>query len=360
MSMDPIAQALADLKQGSTAMNKQASMRVTADRYHGIQTPAPDAMSGPAPLSAASSDRLAALRGTPPPAYEGTRRTESTPALGVPQPAFTSKEMRSRTENWGTQSTYGTPNGRNAQSTSRPSTRDGNMRSRSPGPGMPRATSPQPMRARSPGPSMINGQQSIRARSPGPGMMQHAPPQAQYRAASPNPYGGRPRGQTQSRQNSAGMEMQLSSQDVQRYDQPGGSGRSRQGMMANSGRPSSAYGGDLYTSGGAGQRGGIDPQLRRERSKSMAAPPQRGMLHYGRLFQALKIFDINLLIKCANPARALYSYTAAIPEELSFTKGDTLAVLRLQDDGWWEAEISKGRQNIGMAGLVPSNYLQRC
>lgn len=59
-------------------------------------------------------------------------------------------------------------------------------------------------------------------------------------------------------------------------------------------------------------------------------------------------------------ARALYSYTAAIPEELSFSKGDILAVLRLQDDGWWEAEISKGRMNVGAVGLVPSNYLQRC
>jgi len=59
-------------------------------------------------------------------------------------------------------------------------------------------------------------------------------------------------------------------------------------------------------------------------------------------------------------ARALYSYTAAIAEELSFNKGDILAVLRLQDDGWWEAEISKGKSNIGAIGLVPSNYLQPC
>jgi len=28
-------------------------------------------------------------------------------------------------------------------------------------------------------------------------------------------------------------------------------------------------------------------------------------------------------------------YQAAIPEELTFAKGDTLAVLRHQDDGWW-------------------------
>lgn len=48
-------------------------------------------------------------------------------------------------------------------------------------------------------------------------------------------------------------------------------------------------------------------------------------------------------------------YQAAIPEELSFAKGDVLAVLRHQDDGWWEAEIPTKR---GARGLVPSNYLQ--
>lgn len=56
-------------------------------------------------------------------------------------------------------------------------------------------------------------------------------------------------------------------------------------------------------------------------------------------------------------ARALYMYQAAIPEELSFAKGDVLAVLRLQDDGWWEAEVA-GKN--GRPGLVPSNYLQNC
>lgn len=51
----------------------------------------------------------------------------------------------------------------------------------------------------------------------------------------------------------------------------------------------------------------------------------------------------------------MYSYTAAIPEELGFSKGDILAVIRLQDDGWWEAEVMGVR---GRTGLVPSNYLQ--
>jgi SH3 domain-containing protein len=51
----------------------------------------------------------------------------------------------------------------------------------------------------------------------------------------------------------------------------------------------------------------------------------------------------------------MYMYQAQIPEELGFAKGDLLAVLRLQDDGWWEAELI-GRN--AARGLVPSNYLQ--
>ena len=79
----------------------------------------------------------------------------------------------------------------------------------------------------------------------------------------------------------------------------------------------------------------------------------RMILHYGKrphpLFFSL---ETNLDV-----ARAMYLYTAQIPEELSFAKGDILAVLRLQDDGWWEAEVV-GKN--GRPGLVPSNYLQNC
>ena len=52
--------------------------------------------------------------------------------------------------------------------------------------------------------------------------------------------------------------------------------------------------------------------------------------------------------------RAQFDYHAAIPEELSFKKNDVLAVLRQQEDGWWEAEVT-GKN--GRPGLVPSNYL---
>lgn len=61
------------------------------------------------------------------------------------------------------------------------------------------------------------------------------------------------------------------------------------------------------------------------------------------------------VILTLSTARSMYSYTAAIPEELGFAKGDVLSVIRLQDDGWWEAEITSAPRRTG---LVPSNYLQ--
>ncbi|KAK8044910.1 Src-like protein [Apiospora rasikravindrae] len=80
----------------------------------------------------------------------------------------------------------------------------------------------------------------------------------------------------------------------------------------------------------------------RQRSKSVADPSRQ----YTREGRPILHF-------------ALYMYQAAIPEELGFSKGDYLAVLRHQDDGWWEAEIHSGN-GAGRGGLVPSNYLQPC
>lgn len=52
-------------------------------------------------------------------------------------------------------------------------------------------------------------------------------------------------------------------------------------------------------------------------------------------------------------SRAAYDYRAAIPEEVSFRKGDVMSVLRMQDDGWWEVEVLSS----GRFGLAPSNFL---
>ncbi|KPI43902.1 Septation protein imp2 [Cyphellophora attinorum] len=343
MSMDPIARALADLKSngGSNFPSKQASTREPVDRYHGVKSPAPDMNPSERPggMTADQRAHLLAQGRTPPPAYDlggpspaaGHARSQSS-VLGVPQPAHTRKEMLDRSKQWG--------NGGSAQaSPARPVSRNGDGR-RSPGPGMvPRAASPQPG---------YGGAPQMRARSPGPGMMQQT--QGAYqRAASPSPYanaGNRPHTQSSVRQGS-GMEMQLSSQDVARYGDSG-SGRSRAQMaqQQDQRRPQSSYGGDPYAGrqGGGGGSQSSSAGMRRERSKSMGPPPGRApqVLYY---------------------ARAVYSYNAAIPEELSFAKGDILGVLRLQDDGWWEAEVresQKGTRLGGGGGLVPSNYLQRC
>lgn len=122
---------------------------------------------------------------------------------------------------------------------------------------------------------------------------------------------------------------------------------SEYGSMRGAGRPVSHY--------EAGS--GVGPVSTRVRSKSVAEARQytkdgRPILHHGKFrYVALhKSSSANIFT-----ARAMYMYTAQIPEELGFGKGDILAVLRLQDDGWWESEIvGRPRER----GLVPSNYLQ--
>jgi hypothetical protein len=134
----------------------------------------------------------------------------------------------------------------------------------------------------------------MRARSPAPGMMhQNSGSQSsQYRAASPNPHARQSRGPpNQASRQGSGMEMQLSSQDVTRYD-GSGSGRKRQNM-----RPTSSFGGDRYqqppgqgydNGRDARGRGSVEIELRRERSKSLAnipfrpAPQQQAPLYFGK------------------------------------------------------------------------------
>ncbi|ORY10387.1 hypothetical protein BCR34DRAFT_602105 [Clohesyomyces aquaticus] len=428
--LDPIAQALAELK----GVTKQSSVRVSADRYHGLATPAPPgtpAVSStpvggmPTPLTNAALN--AVQRGTPPPSYEQPPMSR----LGAPKPAFTSRQMQQTTQQYVDQKTsmfntnsparpsYDGRRGSTANSTSRPPTRGTTQQE------APRAASPAPPRATSPKPSLY---QAPAPQSP-----------ATHRAVSPNPYaastaGGRPRAQSRA-QSASPVKPQYNSQPNhnqanhtprpsysssrggspgyanipraaspqppqpafansstrpnsransraggpspasrtaspapqfrQSYDRPSSSRGSDMALQLAPGPGSergegSVYGGSQRGRGGSGQRpqssyyggsggsdigfgGGVQSQpSTKTRSKSLAEPRMytkegRMILHY---------------------SRAMYLYNAQIPEELSFAKGDVLAVLRLQDDGWWEAEVV-GRQN-GRPGLVPSNYLQNC
>ncbi|GIC86940.1 formin-binding protein HOF1 [Aspergillus udagawae] len=353
--LDPIARALADLKGGG----KQSMTRVSADRYHGIATPVP---------SAPSSNYSDAPVATPPPAYNDT----SIKRLDAPQPAFTSAQMQKTTQKYTGQTQSMLRGSGNApalasrNSAEVPRAKQDIPRAKSPVPrrsaspqvSSPQVISPQPVspqvaparvetrtshysRGASPSPStyQTNSVRSRYSKSPSVSTPPQRPvdaapsPREFPRRSSPNPAAARavspqPQFRQQTRPSSAGgMELQLSggsSGDMYgtSYDSYGSRGR-------DSGRPMSYY-------GDGGSQGG------RSRSRTVAvADPSRQFSRDGR--------------PILHFARALYSYTAAIPEELGFAKGDVLSVIRLQDDGWWEAEITTTRSRTG---LVPSNYLQ--
>ncbi|KAM0460803.1 hypothetical protein ACHAO4_001595 [Trichoderma viride] len=336
---DPIAAALAELK--NVNVGKQASVRMSADHYHGISTPVPNTeaamtRSFPAP---GSHDAAAATRGTPPPSYQA--QTQVT-RLGVPPPAVTSRAMKQASQKVAnqTRSVYGDDGRRGSASNapspvSRPGTR-GNDRSVSPATA--RGASPQPHRQMSNDPRHSASPNPYHQRNNSSTSLNRGPDQGHYRGASPhgstrgstrgaspNPYRGDYNNYSQSRPGSSysgsEMAMQLAS--------PGG-GEDRYGSTRSraSSRPGSRAMG-LYDGG-------------HQRSKSVADPSRQ----YSRDGRPI-----------LHMARAVYMYQAAIPEELGFAKGDYLAVYRHQDDGWWEAEIHNGN---GQVGLIPSNYLQPC
>ncbi|PKS07839.1 hypothetical protein jhhlp_006447 [Lomentospora prolificans] len=369
---DPIAIALAELK----GVTKQSSVRVSADYYHGISTPAPGARPALANTAVA-----AAMRGTPPPSYD-----QQVQRLGVPSAAHTARAMKETSEKFvaQTRNVFGSSAGSGSYGTppaTRPATR-GNDLPRAASPAPPRSASPLPSnqdgynknyRPVSPNPNRAGSHDSYsrnyRPVSPNPNRSSTQDSyQRGYRPVSPNPSAGAQRAPSQmSMSQKRGSEQMYyrhnspmngtrsaSPAPYANYDRPSsshtmnemavqlapvnddgyGSQRGRYGARPGTSSSSRAVG--LYEGPGAGHSGS------RQRSKSVADPSRqytpdgRPILHF---------------------ARALYMYQAAIPEELGFAKGDIIAVLRHQDDGWWEAEVHGGN---GRVGLVPSNYLQPC
>ena len=289
--LDPIAQALAELK----GVTKQSSVRMSADRYHGLATPAPGA--GPSVNNVNSNNALsAAQRGTPPPSYNEQANVKR---LDLPQPAFTSAQMQQTTRKYvgQNQDMYG--------SGSRPGTRGSANHD------MPRATSPAPPRSASPRPGMygVPGGHSARSVSPNPyvataGMRprqsqsasptkhghgngsyssRHGSPNDVRRAASPQPqYTMRPG-------SSGGMALQLApGPGGQQDDIYGGSQRGRGTTEGR--RPASYYGGaGAATAGGGGQGARSDARIR---SKSVADGRQftrdgKPIMHFGNVFSLI-------------------------------------------------------------------------
>lgn len=277
--MDPIARALADLK----TTGKQSSVRVSADRYHGISTPTPSAPS--------SNYGGSAVGAAGPPAYNDP----SVKRLDAPEPAFTSKQMQKTTQRYTGQ----------AQSMLRGGSNNPGMAPRAQE--VPRARSPAPSRRSaspqvsprvdtraspsgggvSPSPSTYQSS-SVRSRysqSPTPRRAQEPPyspndfarrpsPAASHRAVSPQP-----QFRQQTRPSSAGgMELQLAPQ----ADMYGGGGGSQSAYSSpRRERPTSYYG------------DGGGPPVGRSRSRTVAvADPGRKfsrdgrpVLHFGKLRQ---------------------------------------------------------------------------
>ncbi|EED19540.1 cell division control protein (Cdc15), putative [Talaromyces stipitatus ATCC 10500] len=374
--LDPIARALAELK----GVGKPSAGRVSADRYHGLATPAPSATSSTYE-SAGSADAL-------PPSYNDPPAKR----LDAPQPAFTSAQMQKTTQKYvgQTQSMFRASNSSQRTAASVQAPVQDIPRARSPAPPLAGSQNPQRTTAR----AHVPVQDITRARSPAPTLRRSASPQpapapapvdarvSQYNAGSGSQGGSASRAPTtyQSRtynfrstqspttNTRPGSDRGYSPQQYSRHASPVEAARpvSPRPAFAQETRPASANGMELQLSGGhvESYRGGYDSYSGRGRDNT--GRPQS--MYYGNSSDSVSR-SRSKSITVADPgrhisrdgrpilhfARALYSYNAAIPEELGFSKGDILAVLRLQDDGWWEAEVTGSR---GHPGLVPSNYLQ--
>lgn len=192
-------------------------------------------------------------------------------------------------------------------------------RSASPGPPPPsvqdpyRSASPKPQqhdsfrRSRSPGPPPP--QQDPYGRSPSP------QPQQDYRRS----HSPAPQGNNYYRSASPGPQQQQYHQGPQQRQPPPQQQDPRQSM-----RPRSKSAVDLQQS---------NSQMRHSQSLPSVSSDGRKVIRY---------------------SKAAYDYRAAIPEEVTFRKGDILLVLLMQEDGWWEVEVLNSRRRFGLA---PSNFL---
>ncbi|KAJ7072907.1 SH3 domain-containing protein [Mycena amicta] len=55
--------------------------------------------------------------------------------------------------------------------------------------------------------------------------------------------------------------------------------------------------------------------------------------------------------------KALYDYTASIPEEFDFQSGDVIAVTATPDDGWWSGELLDEARREAGRHIFPSNFV---
>jgi hypothetical protein len=86
----------------------------------------------------------------------------------------------------------------------------------------------------------------------------------------------------------------------------------------------------------------------------------RGVLFYGAilfLFSNIWGRANSVIVLLPNAVRALYDYTATIPEEFDFQTNDIIAVTATPEDGWWSGELLDENRRVPGRHIFPSNFV---
>jgi hypothetical protein len=104
--------------------------------------------------------------------------------------------------------------------------------------------------------------------------------------------------------------------------------------------------------------------LTQPQPQPLAEPPTRqytedgrGVLFYGAsLFCLVSWWEI-YADDDDDEVRALYDYTATIPEEFDFQTNDIIAVTATPEDGWWSGELLDENRRVPGRHIFPSNFV---
>jgi len=103
--------------------------------------------------------------------------------------------------------------------------------------------------------------------------------------------------------------------------------------------------------------------LTQPQPQPLAEPPTRQYTEDGR---GVLFYGAFLLFWCGvreiytdddDEVRALYDYTATIPEEFDFQASDIIAVTATPEDGWWSGELLDENRRVPGRHIFPSNFV---
>jgi len=69
------------------------------------------------------------------------------------------------------------------------------------------------------------------------------------------------------------------------------------------------------------------------------------------------VCDVIYILMLVMVVRALYDYTATIPEEFDFQANDIIAVTATPEDGWWSGELLDENRRVNGRHIFPSNFV---